>query len=49
MELELTTLVVLGTDCIGIWKSNYYTITTTPAPDCSLPDSVLSGIGLLTY
>jgi len=25
---ELTTLVVMGTDCIGSYKSNYYTITT---------------------
>ena len=28
---ELTTLVVIDTDCIG-YKSNYYTITTTTAP-----------------
>ena len=26
---ELTTLVVIGTDCIGSYKSNYYTIMTT--------------------
>jgi len=26
--LELTTLVVIGTDCIGSYKSNYHTITT---------------------
>ena len=26
---KLTTLVVLGTDCIGSCKSNYHTITTT--------------------
>jgi len=25
--LELTTLVVIGTDCIGSYKSNYHTIT----------------------
>ena len=31
---ELTTLVVLSTNCIGSCKSNYYTITT--APDSSL-------------
>ena len=30
--LELTTLVVIGTDCIGSCKSNYRTITTTTAP-----------------
>ena len=27
---ELTTLVVIGIDCIGSLKSNYHTITTTP-------------------
>ena len=26
---ELTTLLVIGTDCIGSYKSNYHTITTT--------------------
>jgi len=30
--LQLTTLVVIGTDCIGSYKSNYHTITTTMAP-----------------
>jgi hypothetical protein len=29
---ELTALVVKDTDCIGSCKSNYHTITTTPAP-----------------
>ena len=29
---KLTTLVVIGTDCIGSCKSNYHTITTTTAP-----------------
>jgi hypothetical protein len=28
---ELTTLVVLGFDCIGSYQSNYHTITTTTA------------------
>jgi hypothetical protein len=28
---ELTTLVLLGTDCIGSCKSNYHTTTTTTA------------------
>jgi hypothetical protein len=28
---ELTTLVVIGTDCIGICKSNYRTMTTAPS------------------
>ena len=27
---KLTTLVVIGTNCIGSCKSNYHTITTTP-------------------
>ena len=31
---ELTTLVVIGTDCIGSNKSNYQMITTTTAPYC---------------
>jgi hypothetical protein len=29
----LTTLVVIGTDCIGSYKSNYRTIKATTAPD----------------
>jgi hypothetical protein len=29
---ELTTLVVIGTDCIGSYKSNYHTIPTMTAP-----------------
>ena len=28
-RFELTKLVVIGTDCIGSYKSNYHTITTT--------------------
>ena len=32
MGLELTTLVVIGTNCTGSWKSNYHTITTTTTP-----------------
>jgi len=32
MGFELTTLVVIGTDCIGSCKSNYNTITTTTVP-----------------
>jgi hypothetical protein len=31
--LELITLVVIGTDCIGSCKSNYNTITTAKAPN----------------
>ena len=30
--LKLTTLVGIGTDCIGSCKSNYHTIKTTMAP-----------------
>ena len=30
MGFELTTLVVIATDCTGSCKSNYYTITTAP-------------------
>jgi hypothetical protein len=29
---KLTTLVVIGTDCIGGYKSNYHTIMTPMAP-----------------
>ena len=29
---EFTTLVVIGTDCIGRWKSKYYKIATTTSP-----------------
>ena len=29
---ELTTLVVIGTDCIGSYQSNYHKITTTMPP-----------------
>jgi len=28
----LSTLVMIGTDCIDSYKSNYHTITTTTAP-----------------
>jgi hypothetical protein len=31
-RFELTTSVVIGTDCISSCKSNYHTITTTTAP-----------------
>jgi hypothetical protein len=34
---ELTTSVVIGTDCIGSYKSNYHTITTTMAPTGNKP------------
>jgi hypothetical protein len=29
---KLTMLVVIGTDCIGSYKSNYHMITTTTSP-----------------
>jgi hypothetical protein len=32
-RFELTTSVVIGTDCIGSCKSNYHTITATTAPN----------------
>jgi len=32
MEFVLTTLAVIGTDCIGSCKSNYHTITTIMGP-----------------
>jgi hypothetical protein len=32
VEVELTMLVVIDTDCIGSCKSNYHMITTTMAP-----------------
>jgi hypothetical protein len=32
---KLTTLVVIGTDCIGSYKSNYHMISTTTAPSNS--------------
>jgi hypothetical protein len=31
-RFELPTLVVIGTDCMGSYKSNYHTITTTTVP-----------------
>ena len=33
-RFELTTSVVIGTDCIGSYKSNYHMITTTTTPNC---------------
>jgi hypothetical protein len=32
MGFELTMLVVIGTYCIGSYKSNYHTITTIMTP-----------------
>jgi len=39
-RFELTTSVVIGTDCIGSCKSNYHTITSHDWP-CFWDDSVL--------
>ena len=36
-EFELSTLVVIHTDCTGSSKSNYHTITTTTAPEVNRP------------
>jgi hypothetical protein len=33
-RFELTTSVVIGTDCIGSCKYNYYTMTKTMSPVC---------------
>jgi hypothetical protein len=32
IEIQLTTSLVIGTDCIGSLKFNYHTIMTTTAP-----------------
>jgi len=37
-RFELTTSVVIGTDCIGSCKSNYHTIMATTAPVCTKLD-----------
>ena len=36
-KFELTTSVVISTECIGSYKSNYHTITVTtaPCPECA--------------
>jgi hypothetical protein len=36
LRFELTTSVVIGTDCIGSCKSNYHMITATTAPAWTL-------------
>jgi hypothetical protein len=38
---ELTTLVVISTDCIGSYKSNYHTMTTTTTYGSAGPNAVL--------
>ena len=44
---ELTALVLIGTDCIGSCKSNYYTITTTTALQFFMENSTI--IDILVY
>jgi hypothetical protein len=39
---KLTTLVVIGIDCTGNWKSNYHMITTTTALNFHLNSSGLT-------
>jgi hypothetical protein len=39
---KLTTLVVLGTDCMGSCKFNYHAITTTADPVCIKDNGVNS-------
>jgi hypothetical protein len=46
-RFELTTSVVIGTDCIGSCKSNYHTITATTAPYINMKYS-LKGIYIYT-
>jgi hypothetical protein len=42
LGFELTSLMVVGTDCKGSWKSNYHTITTTTAPAQNNYNTILS-------
>ena len=50
---ELTTLMVIGTDCIGSCKSNYHTITTTtmmaPTDQIALVQDILRYTTYLHY
>ena len=41
---ELTTLVVICTDCTGSCKSNYHTITTTTAPSLLVSENSMECI-----
>jgi hypothetical protein len=47
VRFELTALVLIGTDCIGSCKSNYYTITTTTALQFFMENSTI--IDILVY
>ena len=44
MWFELTTLVVIATDCIDSYESNYHMITTTRPLDIEYGISVNGGI-----
>ena len=45
---ELTKLVAIDTDCIGSYKPNYHTITTTTLPFSLFPlEILLSRVGVL--
>jgi hypothetical protein len=46
---KLTTLVAIGTDGIGSYKSNYYMITTTMAPIVSKIDSSVNMLNWFCY
>jgi hypothetical protein len=37
---KLINSVMIGTDCIGSCKSNYYTNTTAPPSNCNLAENV---------
>jgi len=41
-------LVVIGTNCIGSNKSNYYTITTTIGPDYSVEETTTDGLPVIS-
>jgi hypothetical protein len=46
-RFELTTSVVIGTDCISSCKSNYHTITATTAPTSHHYGSVYNSTGVM--
>jgi len=48
---QLTTLVMIGTDYIGSFKSNYYKITTTMATESSQISDILHNVdgGYIEY
>ena len=47
-RFELTTSVVIGTDCIGSCKSNYHTITTMTAPHLLIIQFILDKLCTFT-